>query len=324
MPDTPDKPRRCELLTTWIVLSARGDPELQPLHMTFAPIHLRGGPFAVARARDAGLSWDNLQTRHWRRTARGQYAWSGLPDEVELKLRAAEQRLPSEYAFSGRTAAWILGLDMAPCEPIEATIPRDVSARARVGVKLRRASLQADDVIVERGVRVTNALRTARDLGSGADLYESVVAIDMAAHARLVDLATLGSWVKCNTGAKGVKRLRQALELANPLAESAMETRLRLDLVRAGLPTPCVQVELHDADGDFLGRVDMYYPDARLVIEYDGQNHKERLVEDLRRQNALINAGFHVLRFTAPDLRFRGAAASQVTRARNLLLHRVA
>jgi very-short-patch-repair endonuclease len=256
--------------------------------------------------------------------ARGQYAWSGLPDGIELKLRAAEQRLPSEYAFSGRTAAWILGLDMAPCEPIEATVARDVKARARVGVKLRRASLPEEDVTTEGGFRVTTGLRTARDLGSRADLVESVVAIDMALHAGLVDPSTLASWVNCNPGAKGVKRLRRALELANPLAESPMETKLRLELVTVGLPTPCVQVELHDAHGHFLGRVDMYYPDARLVIEYDGQNHKERLVEDLRRQNALVNAGYHVLRFTAPDLRFRGVVASQVRRARNLLLRAAA
>jgi very-short-patch-repair endonuclease len=290
------------------------------LLMSFAPIELRGGPFTVARARDVGLKWDSLQTRQWRRMARGQYAWTGLPDEIELKLRAAEQRLPPEHAFSGRTAAWILGLDMAPCEPIEATIARDANARARVGVKLRRAALPEEDVAITGGFRVTNGLRTARDLGSRADLFESVVAIDMAVHAGLVDLATLSSWVSCNTGAKGVKRLRRVLALANPLAESPMETRLRLELVTARLPNPCVQVDLHDAHGDFLGRVDMYYPDARLVIEYDGKDHKDRLVEDLRRQNALINAGYHVLRFTAPDLRFRGAAASQVRRARRLLL----
>lgn len=292
--------------------------------MSYVPIELRGGPFSVARARDLGLKWDNLQTRRWKRTARGQYAWTGLPDDIELRLRAAEQRLPSVSAFSGKTAAWILGLDMAPCEPIEATIARDVSVRARGGIRLRRALLPEEEVVIEGGFRVTNGLRTARDLGSRRDLTESVVAIDMAVHAGLVDLASLASWVNCNSGAKGVKRLRRAIELANPLAESPMETRLRLELVTAGLPDPSVQVELRDAHGDFIGRVDMYYPDTRLVIEYDGKDHKERLVEDLRRQNALINSGYHVLRFTAPDLRFRGVVASQVRRARGLLLRAVA
>lgn len=287
--------------------------------MSFVPIELRGGPFTVATARDAGLKWDNLQTRHWKRMARGQYSWTGLPDDIDLRLRAAEHRLPPSYAFSGRTAAWILGLDMPACDPIEATVAREVKAHARVGLKLHRTSLSEDEVEVHRGFRVTCPLRTVRDLGSRADIIESVVAIDMAVHAGLVTVKTLADWVESSSGAKGVKRLRRALSLVNPLAESPMETRLRLALIKAGLPAPCLQVDLHDSFGAFMARVDMYYPDARLVIEYDGKGHKERLVEDLRRQNALINAGYTVLRFTAPDLRFPGAAASQVRRALTLL-----
>src|SRR5450759_1505490 len=52
----------------------------------------------------------------------------------------------------------------------------------------------------------------------------------------------------------------------------------------------------------FVGRADLYYPAARLVLEYDGANHRDRLVEDNRRQNRLLNAGFGLLRFTAADI----------------------
>jgi very-short-patch-repair endonuclease len=45
-------------------------------------------------------------------------------------------------------------------------------------------------------------------------------------------------------------------------------------------------------------------------------------VPDLRRQNTLVNAGFHVLRFTAADLHVRGSVAAQVRRARDLLRRR--
>jgi hypothetical protein len=89
--------------------------------------------------------------------------------------------------------------------------------------------------------------------------------------------------------------------LAAP-AESPMETRLRWLLPQAGLPCPEVQVDLHDSAGRFVGRADLYYPAARLVIEYDGANHRDRLVEDNRRQNLLFRAGFRLLRFTAADL----------------------
>ena len=95
-----------------------------------------------------------------------------------------------------------------------------------------------------------------------------------------------------------------------------METRLRLELLNTRMPAPSVQTDLFDAAGQFLGRADLYYPDRRLVIEYDGENHRDRLVADLRRQNALVNAGYHVLRFTAADLRMPGLVAAQVRQAR--------
>lgn len=237
-------------------------------------------------------------------------------ESVIAKLRAVEERLPPGYAFSGLTAAWLLGLDMPPCQPVEVTIGREVPIRARAGIRLRRAFLPESDVISCQGFPVTSPMRTARDLGSRADIVESVVALDMALHAGLVELSELTRYVESHAGDRGIRRLRRATQLASPLTESPMESRLRVALIRARLPSPLVQVDLHDHDGQFLGRADLYYPDCNLVIEYDGENHKERLTPDARRQNGLVNAGFHVLRFTAADLRVPGLVASQVRRAR--------
>jgi len=97
-------------------------------------VRLRHGPFTVEDARQFGMRWDDLQTKFWRRLSRGQYAWVGLGEDPELKMRAVAQRLPAGYAFSGLTAAWLLGLDVGWCELIEATIGRDVPVRARAGV----------------------------------------------------------------------------------------------------------------------------------------------------------------------------------------------
>jgi very-short-patch-repair endonuclease len=283
------------------------------------PYELKRAPFTVAAARRRGITWDDLQTKSWTRMSYGQYASSSLRAGTELVLRAAAQRMPSAYAFSGRTAGWIWGLDVAPCEPIVVTIPREVSVRARAGVRLRRAALPESEVVIRRSFRVTTPLRTVRDMGSDADLVESVVAIEMALRAGFVALSDIASHVEQRRGRKGIKKLRRALRLADARSESPMETRLRLELLKARLPTPCVQADLHDASGGFLGRADLYYPDRKLVIEYDGENHKDRLVSDLRRQNALLNAGYQVLRFTAPDLRTAGLVADQVRRARSRL-----
>ena len=92
--------------------------------------------------------------------------------------------------------------------------------------------------------------------------------------------------------------------------------RLRMLLVLAGLPRPEVQVSIYDDQGHFLGRPDLLYRLQRLAIEYDGGNHRERLVDDNRRQNGLVAAGYRLLRFTAPDVYGTpGSVAMQVRSA---------
>ena len=87
-----------------------------------------------------------------------------------------------------------------------------------------------------------------------------------------------------------------------------MESRLRMILVLAGLPRPKAQVAIYDKDGQFVGRPDLYYEEARLGIEYDGAIHRTTLPEDNRRQNKLLNVGVRLLRFTAVDV-FQGSKA---------------
>ena len=55
-------------------------------------------------------------------------------------------------------------------------------------------------------------------------------------------------------------------------------------------------------NGQFVGRPDLYYPDYRLGLEYDGGTHRESLAEDNRRQNRLLEVGVQLLRFTAADV----------------------
>jgi very-short-patch-repair endonuclease len=124
----------------------------------------------------------------------------------------------------------------------------------------------------------------------------------MFLHAGLVSVAELQNYVAEHPRVKGVARLRRVLDLAEPKAESAMESRLRVLLVLAGLPRPEVQVSIHDELGRFLGRPDLLYSKQRLAIEYDGGNHRDRMVDDNRRQNGLVGAGFRLLRFTAADV----------------------
>jgi very-short-patch-repair endonuclease len=155
---------------------------------------------------------------------------------------------------------------------------------------VRHGSVEATTV---RGLPATNLQQTLRDLTRRLTPVEALVLADAALRLHRVRVS----------------------DLAEP-AESPMETRLRWLLLQAGLPRPEVQTDLRDPEGRFVGRADLYYPRARLVIEYDGANHRERLVEDNRRQNLLMNAGYRLLRFTSADIGQRpDAITSQVWQA---------
>jgi hypothetical protein len=175
-------------------------------------------------------------------------------------------------------------------------------------------------VVVQRGFRTTSLTRTLFDLSRRLRLVEAVVVADMALDAGLIRKSGLSSWVDSRKGTQGVRAARRVLELAEAGSESPMETRLRMLLVLNGLPRPEVQVNIRDDDGVFLGRPDLYYPEHRLGLEYDGEFHRLSLVEDNRRQNRLLAAGIRLLRFSASDvLRHPDSVVAQV---RDMLIKR--
>ena len=293
---------RWSRLTTDVVLFGPSRDACMVPSKYEVPAELRTKPFTCAEARHVGVSRAQLRGAAYRRMGSGLYRWVGLTENPQLILTAVARRLPDSAAFSGRTAAWLHGLDLAPCEPIEVTIPDPIGSGRRAGAFVCRAALAGEEIVLRHGLPTTSALRTVVDLGGRNPLTEGVVAADLFLHAGLLTIAELRTYVAEHPGARGIARLRRAVDLAEAKAESAMETRLRMVLVLAGLPRPEVQVSIHDNQGRFLGRPDLFYRKQRLAIEYDGGNHRDRLVDDNRRQNGLVGAGLRLLRFTAADV----------------------
>lgn len=266
------------------------------------PAELRQGAFTLADARRAGLRDRDLRTKRFRRVGPRTYVWADAPDDPFRLLVATAARLPAEAAFAGRAAAWLLGADVRPDNPIDISLPEWHVVAGRAGVRFHRAELRGSDVGVYRGLRATHATRIVADVANWEPLVEAVVVTDSLLHAGAVTLPTLEVAVAARAGRWGVARFRRVVGLCEPLAESPMETRLRLLLVLARLPRPTAQAKLNDRRGRLLGRVDLYYPEVRLALEYDGSAHRTRVAEDNRRQNALVNAGYRILRFTAGDV----------------------
>ena len=185
-------------------------------------------------------------------------------------------------------------------------MPLNSGRRSRVGLSVRRANLDPSEVVVVRGFRVTSIERTLSDLSEQLPAVEALVLVDAALHLKRIDKETLNR--------TSYPSLRALAPLAEP-AESPMETRLRWLLLKAGLPRPEVQRDLYDDAGQLIGRADLYYPDARLIVEFDGDNHRDRLIEDNRRQNLLLQAGYRLLRFTSSDVYNRPGVIASLVRA---------
>jgi very-short-patch-repair endonuclease len=263
------------------------------------------------------MSAPRLGRAPWRRLFHGVYVWGELAETPELLISAAMLRLPDDAVFSGLTAAWLHGLDVTPCTPIEATRPYGGAVSGRAAIRIRRTTYTPEDVVVVRGFRTTSIARTLQDLSATRSLTESVVLIDMALNRGLTTQAALLTHVAKRSATSRASAFRKAMTYAEPLAESPMETRLRMLLVLAGLPRPEAQVKLYDEAGQFIGRPDLYYPDIRLGIEYDGGTHHASLAADNRRQNLLLANGIRLLRFTGADVGGDPAAiAMQVRRLR--------
>ena len=99
-------------------------------------------------------------------------------------------------------------------------------------------------------------------------------------------------------GVRGVARLRPLLQLVDGGAESPQETRLRLLLVRAGLPRPETQIALRE----LRIRVDMGWREWRVAVEYDGVQHwsdRRQRSWDIERIALLEEAGWVVVRVSA-------------------------
>jgi very-short-patch-repair endonuclease len=186
-------------------------------------------------------------------------------------------------------------LDVQPANPVQVAA---AGLESREGVEVRQSDLDGETEEI-RGVRVSTLRRTLLDLCAWLPAVEALVVLDMA--ITRTGAECLRKYADSVNGRAGSARLRQLVDVAAP-AESPMETRIRWLVLSAGLPKPQVQSELYDEAGNFLGRADLYYPQAHLVIEFDGGNHRDRLVSDDRRQNSLINAGYRILRFTSADV----------------------
>lgn len=124
------------------------------------------------------------------------------------------------------------------------------------------------------GLPIEHPARLWRQVGDVWDLDDLIAAGDFLVCPRrsLISLDELRDEVRI-AGDKTRGKLTRALAEIRAGAETAEETKLRLRLVRGGLPEPELNWTLRSSDGGFVARLDLAYPKYRVGIEHDGRTH---------------------------------------------------
>lgn len=243
----------------------------------------------------------------WVRVLRGAYVTEADPGDLAVRAAAARLLLPRHAVVAGHSTLWLCGVDVQPTHdaPLEVVVPRGRVVPHREGVCATEGLLTPADRGSVRGLPSLSPQRAALDLLRRHPLPHGVAVADAVQAAGLRSRDQLEAEAVTHAALRGVRRARRALELSDPRAESPPESRLRVILVLGGL-SPVPQLEVRDDAGRFLARVDLALPGHRLALEYDGREVHTRpdaFVRDRQRHNALVAAGWTVLRFTAGDLR---------------------
>jgi Protein of unknown function (DUF559) len=265
------------------------------------------GPTTRGGVREAGLSDRELRHPRVTRLSRDTYLPLALRKDQASRFAAVLLTAPQGAVLSHLSAADVWGLQIPlrdrDDERVHVTIPEESRAESRVDRRLYRLPLAPDDVVRRGNMPVTAPARTWRDLAAILEPPALLAATDQLLNGLTSRRELQEQLVKRPTG-RGCARARDVLPLGNPLAESPMESVTRWLVLEAGLPSPVLQYVVRDVDGRQLGRADLAWPEHKVLVEFDGDVHRERdvFVKDLRRQNRLIAAGWTVLRFSSADV----------------------
>lgn len=271
------------------------------------------------RARADGITDWHLRHRDVTRISRDTYLPRAATTELELRVAAVRLGAPSSAVVSHLTAAALWGLEVPLVEPdprVHLTVPATTRVRHRADRWIHCADVPAHRVQVREGIALTSPGRTWLDLAATIPPAALLALADQMLARRYPPQEFTRLLAEAGP-ARGVRAARRVAAVADPLAGSPMESVLRWLILEAALPRPVLQHRVRDTGGRFVGEVDLAWPSARVLVEFDGNVHRERrvFVDDLRRQNGLVVAGWTVLRFSSADVRGRAEWVIAMIRA---------
>lgn len=228
-------------------------------------------PFRASEALDAGL----LTFRELRRFHAGIYPGVWAPRGVELsaadRARAAWLWSRRQGVLAGLSASAVLGAKWV--EPDAAAELVLSNRRPPSRIIVHSDTLLPEEIVTRDRMPVTTPERTAFDLGRRLPLVEGVQRIDALMNATDIKPTDIDEVAQRHPGVRGLRQLRQTLELVDGGAESPYESLTRLLLVQAGFPHPETQIRVLDRSGRVVARIDLGWRQYRVGVDFEGAHH---------------------------------------------------
>lgn len=224
----------------------------------------------------------------------------------------------------GRSAALVHGLDVvdvmdddgagavprwpvpAGDDVVELAHPSRRRYETRGIVRESKLLWDAGDVGLVDGRPVTSVGASVADITRRHGFGQGLVAADSALRRRHSQIDLMRSAALAPNPAEALR----TVACATRFPDSAAESLMRAQIIEAGLPAPEVQLRVFDAEGNYIGKVDLAYAAALLMIEIHGE-HKfsgvygdgdERSMYEWRRETEMVQEGLAVLRVTYPQI----------------------
>lgn len=270
------------------------DPQLRALVRDGVLHRIRQGAYVD------GAVWDSLSER----------------DRYRLRVRAVLRTAHPSTVATHQSAAvehdaplWNISLDA-----VHTTRTDGKGGRTEAGVVHHRGVLPEEQVEVVNGIRVSVAARCALEVATVVPLEPALIVVNGLLHSRRMSLSSFHDMVgRCRQWPRSLST-HVLLMLADHRIESVGESRTSHLCWSQRLPRPEPQMDIHDADGTLVGRVDFAWPEFKVFLEFDGRIKYEKyrrpgetldqflLREKKRQERICLLTGWTCIRITWEDL----------------------
>ena len=276
-----------------------GVPAHRPLPEPFAD-----GAFAVRTALASGIGSGRLRGDDLQAVFHGVRVPTSGALAVTDRCAAYAKRMPATEVFSHATAAALFGLPLpTPLRTEQLHVSTFAPRRApRVrGVVGHQTHRTAVEVGIFHGFPVVSPVDAWCQLAAEMTVRELVIVGDALVRRKhpWSTMDVMRERVEAYRGRRGHQRLVEAVALVRPRTDSPPETELRLDIVAAGMPEPEVNVPIVGRHGREFALGDLVFPKYMVIVEYDGEQHREdntQYSRDVDRLDDLAELGYRVIR----------------------------